>query len=171
VVLVIFSKLAIEARPRAWIEDVRRAHDPQQRMVEPHVTLVFPFDGLSTGDVLAHAEGVARGASPIPFRLSQAAAVRDVFDRTSHLFLLPTEGEAAIRALHAQLHSGVLAAKLHPTAVYAPHVTVGAFERHEDAERAAAALPAFDIRGMLNAIQLADYDGTNVTELRELAFG
>lgn len=166
-----FSKLMIEARDRIWVEDIRKAYDPQREMVEPHFTFVFPFDGLSSDEVLAHAGYVARETSPIAFRLRRASAVRDNFGGGSHLFLLPIEGEAAMRALHKQLYSGLLAPKLHPEATYAPHVTVGAFERHEDAERIAASLPPFDIRGMLNAIQLADFDGTSVRELRELVFG
>jgi 2'-5' RNA ligase len=170
-VLVIFSKLDIPTCDRAWIDAIRRQHDPQEQMVEPHFTFVFPFEGLSSGEVFAHAQAVASEASPIPFRLSQAAAVRDLFGPGGHLFLLPNEGAPEMRALHRQLYSGVLAPKLHPTATYAPHVTVGAFARHEDAEHAAEHLHSLEIRGMLDAILIAEFEGTSVRELHQLPLG
>lgn len=169
--LVIFSKLDIPARDHAWIEAVRGEHDPQQQMVEPHLTFVFPFEGLSSGEVIGHAQAIASEASPISFCLSQAAAVRDQFGPGSHLFLLPGEGARRICALHARLYSGVLAPKLHPTANYVPHVTVGAFARHEDAERLAATLSAVDVRGALRAIVIADFDGFRVKELHQAPLG
>lgn len=169
--LVIFSKLEIAAQDRAWIDDIRRKHDPQHRLVEPHFTFVFPFDGLSTDEVVAHALDVATDASRIPFRLSRAAAMRDLLGSGSHVFLLPSLGDAEIRTLHSQFYSGVLGPKRHPTAVFVPHVTVAAFERHEDAERTAASLGSFDITGMLSAVHVVDFDGTRVTELCALTLG
>ena len=169
--LVIFAKLDIPASDSAWIEAIRKRYDPQQQMVEPHVTFVFPFEGTSPAEVVAHAEAVARDARPIAFLLSKAAAVRDLDGPGSHLFLLPEDGAPEMRALHARLYSGLLAQKLHPTAKYLPHVTVGAFQRHDDAERAAASLPAVNIRGALRALQIAFFDGVRVESLREAPLG
>lgn len=169
--LVIFSKLNISAYDHAWIEAIRVRHDPQQQMVDPHFTFVFPFEGLSSDEVFGHAQTVANEASPIRFRLAQAAAVRDPLSPRSHLFLLPTEGAPAMHILHDRLYSGVLAPKLHPTVIYTPHVTVGAFAEHQDAERTSATLGAVDIWGALNSIQIADFDGTRVKELYEVPLG
>lgn len=163
--LVIFSTLDISASDRAWIERVRAQHDPQHRFVEPHVTFVFPFDGLAPDDVLSHAQTVASEASSITFRLSQAAAVRDPFGPNSHLFLLPDEGADDMRALHARLYDGVLAQMRHPTATYVPHVTVGAFAEHDAAERAAEALHVVNIAGQIDAVLIADFDGARVKTL------
>ena len=168
--LVIFSKLSIQSRDRSWIESFRRIHDPQHAFVEPHFTFVFPFTGIPVEDVVAHAQDVANATQVIAFRLSRAAVVDDPFSSHSHVFLLPTDGAEELRGLHARLYTGVLAPKLHPTVSFQPHVTVGAFERREDAERAVASLQTFDIRGALDAIQLADFDGKSVTELRRLSF-
>lgn len=167
--LVIFSKLSIQPHDRFWIDSFRRAHDPQHAFVEPHFTFVFPFTGVTVEEVFAHAQDVANATQVIAFRLSRAAAVDDPFSSNSHVFLLPTDGAEEMRGLHARLYSGVLAPKLHPTVSFLPHVTVGAFERHEDAERAVASLQSFDIRGTLDAIQLAEFDGNSVTELRRLS--
>ncbi len=170
-VLVIFSTLDISAGDRAWIERVRVHYDPQQRMVEPHFTFVFPFDGLSADEVLSHVQTVASEASPIPFRLSQAAAVRDPFGPRSHLFLLPDEGVDDMRALHARLYTGLLAQQRHPTAQYAPHVTVGAFVEHAAAELAAEALGVVNIQGKIDSVLIADFDGKRVTVRHKAPLG
>lgn len=64
-----------------------------------------------------------------------------------------------MRALHARLYGGVLAQMRHPTATYAPHVTVGAFTEHAAAERAAEALDVVNIPGKIDAVLIADFDG------------
>lgn len=169
--LVIFSTLDISESDRAWIERVRVQHDPQHRIVEPHVTFVFPLYGLSSDDVISHVQTAASEASPITFRLAQAAAVRDPFGPNSHLFLLPDEGADDMRALHARLYGGVLAQMRHPTATYAPHVTVGAFTEHAAAERAAEALDVVNIPGKIDAVLIADFDGARVTTLHRVPLG
>jgi 2'-5' RNA ligase len=169
--LVILSKLVTGADDRAWIDRVRLAHDPHYAVVGPHFTLVFPFAGLSVEEVTRHAEAVAATTSAVRFRLSRAAAVRDAFAPRSHVFLLPTEGEYRLRQLHRRLYSGVLAPKLHPEIPFVPHVTVGAFDQHEDAERLAGSLEPFEMEGDLHEMELADFDGKAVTELRRFRFG
>ena len=168
--LVIFSKLSIQASDRDWIDSIRRAHDPQYAFVPPHFTFVFPFTGIAVEDVLAHARKVIEGTTTLAFRLSRAAAVDDPSGHGSHLFLLPSEGADAMRALHARLYSGILESKLRPDIPFLPHVTVGAFKAREDAEHVAASLRSVDIRGDLEGLNLADFDGESVTELHHVRF-
>ena len=167
---VIFSKLVIHAGDRAWIDSIRRAHDPQQAIVAPHFTFVFPFAGVSIEEVFEHAQNIATATKTLAFRLSRAAAVEDPFSALTHVFLLPTDGADEMRELHGRLYSGVLAAMLHPTLSFIPHVTVGGFERREDADRLVDSLSSFDVGGTLEAIQVAEFDGKNVTELRQFKF-
>ena len=127
--------------------------------------------GLSPDDVLSHVQTVASGAGPISFCLSQAAAVRDPFGPNTHLFLLPDEGADDMRALHARLYGGVLAQMRHPTATYAPHVTVGVFAEHAAAERAAEALDIVNIQGEIDSVLIADFDGARVTTLHRAPLG
>lgn len=166
--LVIFSKLMIQAEDREWIESIRRAHDPQHAIVAPHFTFVFPFTGIAVEDALAHARNVAEATPRLAFRLCQATAVDDPLSSGSHVFLLPSDGSHEMRALHARLYSGILAPKLNPAVPFLPHVTVGAFERRDSADRVVASLPSFDIRGTLDAILLAEFDGRTVTDLHRL---
>jgi 2'-5' RNA ligase len=168
-VLVIFSKLAISVKDRAWIDGIRHAHDPQYDIVDPHFTYAFPFTGIPIDAVLSHARAVAASTPRLAFRLSRAAAVKDRLGSGSHVFLLPTDGAEQMRALHDRLYSGVLASRLHPTIPFLPHVTVGWFQQHDEAERVAAALGPVDMRGRLDAIHVAEFDGRVVTELETLS--
>jgi 2'-5' RNA ligase len=170
-VLVIYAKLEISARDRVEIEDIRQRFDRLQGRVEPHFTLVFPFAGVSVGEVLGHVQHIASGVEPIPFKLAKIAAVRDPLRPGAHLFCLPDEGAQQITDLHDRLYSGVLATRLHPTAVYLPHVTVGRFERYEDAKTAAASLPAVDIPGRLSVMTIGDFDGEGVEDLHNVRLG
>ncbi len=169
--LVIYAKLEISARDRVEIEDIRQRFDRLQGRVEPHFTLVFPFAGVSVGEVLGHVQHIATEVEPIPFKLAKIAAVRDPLSPGAHLFFLPDEGVQQITDLHDRLYSGVLATRLHPTAVYLPHVTVGRFERYEDAKTAAASLPAVDIPGRLSVMTIGDFDGEGVEDLHNVRLG
>ena len=169
--LVIYAKLEISARDRVEIEDIRQRFDRLQGRVEPHFTLVFPFAGVSVGEVLGHVQHIASEVEPIPFNLAKIAAVRDPLSPGAHLFFLPDEGVQQITDLHDRLYSGVLATRLHPTAVYLPHVTVGRFERYEDAKTAAASLPAVDIPGRLSVMTIGDFDGEGVEDLHNVRLG
>jgi hypothetical protein len=81
------------------------------------------------------------------------------------------EGAQQITDLHDRLYSGVLSTKLHPTAIYLPHVTVGRFGTFEDAEIAAASQASVDMGGVLTAITIGDFDGHRVEELHQILLG
>jgi 2'-5' RNA ligase len=168
--LVIFSKLDLALPDRTWIDQVRREHDPQCDLVEPHFTLVFPFEGVPVERVAAHATTVAAATHRFAFRLSKAAAVRDALGPKTHVFLAPADGADELRRLHTQLYSGALAAKLHPTIPFVPHVTVGAFDEATAAERLASSLEPLDILGAVDAMVLAEFEGPRLTELHSFRF-
>ena len=169
--LVVFAKLVIDKPDRDWIERIRSAHDPQHRFVEPHFTLVFPFDGIPVEQVAPHFSSVVSATRAINFVLKRAAAVPDPFGARSHLFLLPEEGNDSLHRVHKRLYSGVLATKLRADIPFMPHVTVGGFASHEEAERTARSLGPINIEGKLNCVELAEFDGSLVSEIRTFEFG
>ncbi len=139
-------------------------------MVSAHFTFVFPFTGTAVDEAISHVARVSAVTASIRLRLTQTAVVKDAFAPVTHLFLLPTEGADRMRDLHAQLYTGVLAAHLHPTMPFSPHVTVGAFEQEADAATAARRLGKFDIPGALTALCVAEFDGRMGVDLCELPF-
>jgi 2'-5' RNA ligase len=169
--LAIIAQLSISDRDRAWIDALRPSHDPQAGMVAPHVTLVFPFEGPAEAEALAHAADVAGNGAPVAFRLDRLVAVRDPLGPRNLLFLTPGQGAAEIRALHAALYGGPLRPQLRRDIVYAPHVTVGAFADHAQAEAAVAAVRQPDIEGFLRALDLVAFDGRTVALRQRLPLG
>lgn len=166
--LVVFSELVLAAAELLRVQAIRRAHDPQFPIIGPHFTFVFPFEGGEREAVLAHVRQVAAEKPTLPFRLERAAAVRDALGPRSHVFLLPVEGEAAMRVLHGRLYAGPLAAMLRADIPFHPHVTVGTFERHEEAEALAVKLSETNIAGRLEALQVAEFDGRALREIERL---
>jgi hypothetical protein len=83
---------------------------------------------------------------------------------------LPKEGNEALRRVHGKLCSGVLASKLNADIPFVPHVTVGAFESCDEAERVARSLEPISIIGKLRRVELAALDGASATELLAFEF-
>ena len=123
------------------IARIRHLHDPLAGKVGPHVTLVFGVTGVRASLFGAHVAGVAAQAEPFPLRFVRAEAVRSHTDHRTHVFLLPEDGTAVV-ALHAALHTGLLAPARRTDIPFIPHMTVGAFDRHEPAVALADALNA-----------------------------
>ena len=169
--LVIFAPLDLDPKDTAWIEAVRRRHDPQAGLMAAHITLVFPFDGVAENAVSAHARAVCAGAAPIWFRLASAVAVRDLTAPRSHVFLMPDEGAAEIVALHDRLYAGPLAPHLRIDLPYAPHVTVAAFGDHTAAERLARELGPIDISGLISEMVLASLGDGGLSSEQGLRLG
>jgi 2'-5' RNA ligase len=164
------SRLAIVAYPtlnepdREWIDEVRRAHDPQASRIDAHFTLVFPVDAVASAiaDELAAVAALAR---PIRFAIRRAEAVRDVVLGTGgHVLLVPDEGREQITELHDQLYAGALQPHLRADIRFVPHMTVGATSDFERCQQLAEALNEDQriVRGILDSITLVNVAATPV---------
>lgn len=169
--LVMYAELETSGADAAWIDRIRRAHDPQRDRVPAHVTFVFPLGEVGEGVALDAARAAAAETDVIGFRLCDVRVSAGGVDDLSRIFLLPGVGADAMRALHARLHAGPLAAGLRADMPFAPHVTIGAFARRADAERVAAGLGAVDIDGRLEALTVARLGPSELTPIAVLAFG
>lgn len=106
-----------------WIAALRAAHDPQQDRVAPHVTLVFPQDGLDRAALLARAANVAAATAPFAVAFDRLGRMDDPYHpKYRHLNALYADGPGAARltVLHAALNDA-------PAADFAAHVTVARF--------------------------------------------
>ncbi len=168
--LALICPLEIPPDDRGRIEAIRKRHDPQFGRVEPHFTLVFPVQGATEAVMTRQAEAVAAATPAIGFTLNDARVAPDALIARSHIFLMPDEGEAAIRALHDELYQGELAPGLRADIPYQPHVTVGAFDRLADAEAALAEIGSLAISGCLRSLQLISIEGGVLRPLRGFPF-
>ena len=152
--LAVICPLDVTASDRAWIEDVRARHDPQHDLVEAHFTLVFPMTGVGLATMARHVDQITKRTPTVGFRLSRVLGVRDSLAPRSHVFLVPDEGDAELRALHSELYAGDFACSARADFPYQPHVTVAAFETQSAAETLAKELGEFQINGRLQTMAL-----------------
>jgi 2'-5' RNA ligase len=169
----VLSMVEASVSDLAWIESIRRLHDPQHAFVGAHVTLVFGFDVPTPASVLPHIRIVAAGWNAFAYRLTEARPVRDASGEHSHVFLTPGPGAESIVALHDDLHSGPLASALREDIAFVPHVTVARFAEHASAERLARELTnrGASIDGELRRLDVVAFDGKVLQPLEIIPLG
>ena len=105
------------------INQLRSKYDPRFYLIEPHITLIFPFaDSFGESTLVCHVEDVLEDKSPFQIRLRGLQRSGD-----DYLFLLIEEGEEEVRSLHMALYTGILAPHHRSELPYVPHLTLGAF--------------------------------------------
>ncbi len=124
----IFPRLAEQFR----IDRLRARYDPLHQVIEPHITLVFPFESdISASDLDGHVRQRVSGVKP--FRL----VLREVTGSDGgYLFLNVKRGNDEIVALHDALYAGPLQRFLNRSLTYVPHMTVGRIDDVSDFEEA-----------------------------------
>jgi 2'-5' RNA ligase len=159
--LFVIAPLALAPEDERRIAAIRQAHDPQVGLAPPHFTLVFGARGAGPEAAKAHVAAVAAHTAPIPWRLDRVLAADD------YLFLMPAEGEAALRALHRALYAGPFAGDLRADIAFEPHVTVGVLPTPAEAAHLAEILGRrpVDIAGRLDRLDLVAFDGARIQPL------
>lgn len=106
------------------IKEVSRKYDPHFGLVDPHVTLVFPFksEGLDREGLIAHLRQVVNDTKSFNVRLNELGLAWDQW-----LFLIPSLGNLEFRELHDRLYDGLLASFLRSDIEYVPHLALGHF--------------------------------------------
>jgi 2'-5' RNA ligase len=138
------------------IEAIRRVYDPTAWFIKPHITIIFPTpDSIGEQSLISHIEQVLSGWSPFEIRLGGFHKSRDHW-----LFLTLQEGEAEVKRLYRELHTGILDDG-RDLSRFVPHLGLGLFlkagctydwrnprefdfdrERYEEALRQAKAIPS-----------------------------
>lgn len=114
VVFPIFKELHL-------IRQLRRQFDPLANNIEPHITLVFPFESsLSAEHLQTHIRQAVQGIGPFPIQLHGITG-----SDGEYLFLNVKRGNDQLIELHDRLYSGALAVYLSEEHTFIPHLTVG----------------------------------------------
>lgn len=146
--------LDIPDAQRCFIEDFRRAHDPQAALVPAHFTLVFGSADTDEAACLRHVESVAQAVAPIRFHCRCAMLGADERAERAFVYLVPDEGHSAIALLHDRLYGGPLAPSRRLRVPYTPHVTIGSCTDFSQAKAWCDALNAegIDVAGTLSEL-------------------
>jgi 2'-5' RNA ligase len=114
------------ADAQASVQRVRRAHDPQSGLIDPHFTLVFGAT-LEEEAYVAHMRAVARAAKPLAVSLNHAMLYY-TGDGPAYVYLVASEGAAGLTRLYRQLYGGPLAPSLRLDKPFVPHITMAAVD-------------------------------------------
>ena len=122
------------------IDNLRAKYDPLFSLIQPHVTLVFPFESTITTAVLAqHVQDSVMGLHPFNIVLKGVTGSEE-----EYLFLNVKVGNDQIIELHDKLYSGLLKQYLNRTLTYTPHLTVGRLKNKETFQSAVAETEHFN---------------------------
>lgn len=119
------------------IDKIREKYDPLANHVEPHITLVFPFNSdIGTKELREHISSVLSEITPFEIILNGITPTNNF---GKYLFLNIQKGNNEIIELHKRLYTGILQ-NYYPVwlkgIAFLPHMTVGNFDSKEEFEMA-----------------------------------
>ena len=142
----------------AWIDAIRRAHDPRFEQVAAHVTLSFPHDPADADWFAGHVASVAAVTPAFDADFDRLGRIEDAFApkyRFLNVLLADAESAAPLTTLYRSLGG---------QGEYAPHVTLtrfGAVFSAKAFERQAGALKK-PLAARIDALQLLRIEHGNV---------
>lgn len=163
-----FAVIAVpqfSAADAAWIDAVRRAHDPRHEQVAAHVTLSFPHEPADADWFAGHVAAVAAGTPAFDVGFDRLGRIEDSYApkyRFLNVLLADADSVAPLAALYRMLGG---------QQDYAPHVTLtrfGAVFSAKAFERQTGAL-AHPLRGRIAALQLLRIEHGHIRLVAEQA--
>lgn len=118
---------------RGVIDAIRDKYDPLCNVIDPHITLVFPFGSdLSARALAEHTQEALLGFEPFHLRMKGLTA--SIEPDGNYLFLNVAQGLQELYGLSRKLYTGILAEYQSDLyrARYCPHITVGKLGKSED---------------------------------------
>jgi 2'-5' RNA ligase len=153
-----------------WLQAIRRQHDPQYGLIEPHFTLVFPVTTVDQDAFIAHVTAQLRDTHVISFNIRCAIVVKDALGPLTHVFLVPDEGFSALVKLHDALYTGILADALRLDVPFIPHITVGGDAGPLVSKALADAINREDrcVQGQIMALDIISYEQGRVVPVTRI---
>ncbi len=125
------------------IEEIRKKYDPLAKLVEPHITLVFPFESeISDDEIACFLETKLVNIKPFQLILNGFSKQENKFG--NYLFLNVINGEKEIINIHKILYQDVLK-DFDLGFEYVPHMTVGKFSSVKLLEEAYNNVSSIDV--------------------------
>lgn len=122
------------------INAIREVHDPLFKYIDPHVTLVFPFQSELTTEILTnHLSKQLEGLRTFPLVARGISGTSD-----GYVFLDIKIGNDHIIELHDRLYSDLLKPYLNRFIPYTPHITVGRLSDRDEHKAVIESLTDFN---------------------------
>jgi len=105
------------------INQIRRQYDPTFRIIDPHITLMFPVpDNLGEENLIQHLTPILKGTRSFPIDIGGFVKSWDHW-----LFLTLQKGNKEITTLYHKIYSGTLTDYKRPDISFIPHIGLGLF--------------------------------------------
>lgn len=110
------------------IQKIRKKYDRLAELVEPHITLAFPFSDSMSDDELIDKLCILL-ANYFPFTVTfRGVSLSD----DNYIFLNCIEGSKEIIKLHDEIYKEIIPNHLNTSIKYIPHITLGQAESIKD---------------------------------------
>ena len=172
--LCVLAYPVMSANDYARIQEFRSGNDElYYHVVEPHVSLVFPWPDWTPEPFVAEIKKQVRGFQPFDFCIRSAALDWDSFIDCYHAFLVPDEGHSQIIKLHDRLYADQLFPQRALTVDFIPHIGVG---NSKDALRCIEMVESwnkdeFAIPGRISMLDIVNYEGDTLQTIERVALG
>ncbi len=156
----------LSAEDVAEIQRIRKVHDTRYfGVVEPHITLVFSTDKISTDELVTHVQNTLHDTKAFDLVFDRAKLVENDDGEFFHAFLVPSTGYDEINIIHDALYTGVLASELRHDIPFIPHMGIGTGTQ-ADMEALVQKLNTekISIKGRAHEISVVQYDGIKVSD-------
>lgn len=112
------------------IQEVRNKYDRLSNLVEPHITLAFPFkDKMSNEELIAKLSELLKEYSPFKVTFKGIYISDD-----KYIFLNCIEGIETIYKLHDEIYEKIIPTHCKKELKYIPHITLGQSASIEECE-------------------------------------
>lgn len=147
------------------IQRIRKQHDQRYfDVVEPHITLVFGTDKISTDELVVHTQNTLQSTKTFDLIFDSVRVVEDDSGEFFHAFLIPSTGHDDINTIHDVLYSGVLESELRHDIPFIPHMGIGTGTQADmDALAQKLNTERILIKGLARHISIVQYDGSKVS--------
>jgi 2'-5' RNA ligase len=157
---------------RAWLETIRRQHDPQAELIPAHLTLMFPVSA-NIELLQTQADRCSAVHQVFDIRITRAQGYRDAMNGWSYIFILPTMGSGQITAINDCLYSGEFCGDLRHDLPYQPHITVARKSSFVECAALASSLndKGINIPGRVGTIEVIAIQPASIIPLAEFGLG
>lgn len=161
----------IKDRDFVWIQEYRKKNDPRFfSVVEPHITFVFPTDGISEVDFINEVRKQSAHIKKINFEIKLATINKDSFGGYYHEFLVPELGYSDITKLHDKMYSGLLSQYLRLDIDFIPHIGIGNSDDALTSKSRVTLLNTQDISilGTIDELDVIEYNNGTIKTLEKI---
>lgn len=144
------------------IYDFRKKYDFKWNLIQPHITLVFPFDFSDENLLVKHIEEKATTNQPFTIVVDRYKKSHD-----NYLYLTFKKGSSELIDLHNSLYTGVLTDYLKNDHSYEPHLTIGNFQNEDSSFQKEKYLQATRELELMPIQYVGELDSLTLIEIKD----